>query len=254
MYNYDTSFLQTDPRSTVCLRRNSRTQTCPYSTIAPHQSSPYPEYLSPTWDKETQRAVVWTRLCEHRKLASQSLKRVNEQYRALRQEQQAQAEPRHEPSSCDTRLVEDFKTGLSKHVEVTDLGELHWMLGIEVKRDRAAGTIHLSQRAYIDSILNHFNFADLKLLSTRMDVQVKLSSEQAPASTAEFAAMRDVPYREAVGALNWAALATRPDILFTVLTVARFTSNPGPAHWDTVKRIFRYLAGSCNLWLSYGEP
>ena len=58
------------------------------------------------------------------------------------------------------RLVEDFKAGLSKHVEVTDLGELHWMLGIEVKRDRAAGTIHLSQRAYIDSILNRFNFAN----------------------------------------------------------------------------------------------
>ena len=72
-------------------------------------------------------------------------------------------------------LVEDFKTGLSKHVEVTNLGELHWMLGIEVKRDHAAGTIHLSQCAYIDSILNHFNFANHKLLSTPMDVQVKLS-------------------------------------------------------------------------------
>ena len=53
-------------------------------------------------------------------------------------------------------LIDAFKTGLSKHVEVTDLGELHWMLGIEVKRDRAASTIHLSQRAYIDAILHRF--------------------------------------------------------------------------------------------------
>ena len=66
--------------------------------------------------------------------------------------------------------------------------------------------------------------------------------------------MHDVPYREAVGALNWAALATCPDILFTVSTMARFASNPGPVHWDAVKRIFRYLAGSRDLWLSYGEP
>jgi len=149
--------------------------------------------------------------------------------------------------------VTDFKAGLSKHVEVTDLGELHWMLGIEVKRDRAANTVHLSQRAYIDTILHHFNFTNLKPLSTPMDVQVKLTSEQAPASAAEFAAMRDIPYHEAVGALNWAALATHPDISFTVSTVARFTSNPGPAHWEAVKRIFHYLAGSCDLWLSYSE-
>ena len=63
-----------------------------------------------------------------------------------------------------------------------------------------------------------------------MDVQARLTSEMAPASTAEFAAMRDIPYCEAVGVLNWAALATRPDISFAVSTVACFASNPGPAH------------------------
>jgi len=150
-------------------------------------------------------------------------------------------------------LVTDFKAGLSKHVEVTDLGELHRMLGIEVKHDQAANTIHLSQQAYINAILHRFNFADLKPLSTPMDVQVKLTSEQAPASAAEFAAMRDIPYHEAVGALNWAALTTCPDISFTVSTVAHFASNPGPAHWEAIKQIFCYLAGSCDLWLSYGK-
>jgi transposase InsO family protein len=149
--------------------------------------------------------------------------------------------------------VDAFKAGLRKHVEVTDLGELHWMLGIEVKRDRAGGTIHLSQRSYIDSILRRFGFEDTKPVSTPFDTQVRLTLEQAPADAAEFAIMRDVPYREAVGALNWAALATRPDIAFAVSTVARFSANPGMAHWTAVKRIFRYLAGTCDLWLSYGE-
>ena len=52
------------------------------------------------------------------------------------------------------RLIEDFKAGLREHVEVTDLGELHWMLGVEIRRDSEAWTIHLSQRAYIDSIIH----------------------------------------------------------------------------------------------------
>ena len=151
------------------------------------------------------------------------------------------------------RLVDDLKAGLSKHMEVTDLGELHWMLGIEVKHDQVAGTIHLSQWAYIDAILKRFNLANAKPLSTPMDVQARLTSEQAPASMAEFAAMCDIPYCEAVGALNWAALATRPNISFAVSTVARFVLNLGPAHWEAVKQIFCYLAGSRDLWLSYGE-
>ena len=151
------------------------------------------------------------------------------------------------------RLVEELKAGLREHFEVTDLGELHWMLGIEVKRDRPGQVVHLSQRAYIDAILRRYNLDDLKPLSTPMDHQVRLSSEQVPASAAECTMMRDVPYREAVGALNWAALATRPDIAFAVSAVARFAANPGPAHWEAVKRIFRYLKGTRDLWLTYGE-
>ena len=69
--------------------------------IAPHLSSSYPDYLSPVWDEDTQRAVVWHRLREHRKLASHSLRKINERYKALRQEQQTQVESRHESSSRD---------------------------------------------------------------------------------------------------------------------------------------------------------
>ncbi len=58
--------------------------------------------------------------------------------------------------------------------------------------------------------------------------------------------MHDVPYRKAVSALNWAALATRPDIAFAVTTVAWFSANPGMAHWGTVKRIFVISRGHVN--------
>jgi hypothetical protein len=127
-------------------------------------------------------------------------------------------------------LIKELKARLYKHIKVTDLGELHWMLGIEVKHDREGRTMHLSQQAYIDAILRCYHFDDLKPLSTPMDHQVCLSLEQAPTSAAKFVMIRDVPYHEAVGALNWAALATRPDIAFAVTTVACFAANPGPTH------------------------
>ena len=33
-------------------------------------------------------------------------------------------------------LIKNFKIQIAKHVEITDLGEIHWILGIEVRRIR----------------------------------------------------------------------------------------------------------------------
>jgi hypothetical protein len=98
-----------------------------------------------------------------------------------------------------------------------------------------------------------YNFIDVKPLSTPIDTQVRLKSEQAPSTPANFAVMCNVPYCEAVSALNWAVLTMHPDIVFATTTVACFGADPGPVHWEAIKRIFHYLASMCNLWLSYGE-
>jgi hypothetical protein len=122
-----------------------------------------------------------------------------------------------------------------------------------VRRDRKAQTIHISQPSYINSILCHFNFVDVKPLSMPMDTQVHLTSEQAPLTPAEFTAMHNMPYHKAVGALNWATLTMRPDIAFAVMMVVHFSANSRPTHWEAVKQIFRYLAGTCDLCLLYSE-
>jgi len=64
--------------------------------------------------------------------------------------------------------------------------------------------------------------------------------------------MRKVPYCKAIGSLMYAAVATRPDIAFAVSTLSWFLENPGEAHWQAVKRVFRYLAGTYNHALTYG--
>ncbi len=64
--------------------------------------------------------------------------------------------------------------------------------------------------------------------------------------------MKKVPYREAIGSLMYASVATRPDIGFAVSTLSRFLDNPGSAHWEAVKRVFRYLSGTRDYELTYG--
>src|SRR6202522_700164 len=79
-------------------------------------------------------------------------------------------------------LIARFKVEIAKFVEITDMGELHWILGIEVRRIREERKILLSQKSYIDSILRRYNFDDLKPVSTPMDPNIRLTSAQSPST------------------------------------------------------------------------
>lgn len=135
-------------------------------------------------------------------------------------------------------LITALKDKICTYVEITDLGDLHWLLGIEVTRNRESRTLSLSQKSYLDSIIRHFGFEELKPVSNPMEPSTKLHSGQSPSTGTEYAAMKHIPYREAVGSLMYASLSSRPDILYAVTTISRFSSNPGSAHWDAVRRIY----------------
>jgi hypothetical protein len=55
--------------------------------------------------------------------------------------------------ASSTSLVEQVKEELKKDFKYTDMGEIHWILGFEVKRDREKRTLSLSQASYIRAIL-----------------------------------------------------------------------------------------------------
>lgn len=145
-------------------------------------------------------------------------------------------------------LVAAFKSDIKSHFDMSDLGPMHWILSIEVQRNRTARTLAISQRAYIDTIVARFNPA-----TTPLQPGGALGKHQSPATPRQFEEMRDVPYREAVGSLMYAAMGTRPDVTFAVTALSQFMQNPGRAHWDAVKRVLRYLKGTRELWLVYGD-
>jgi len=149
-------------------------------------------------------------------------------------------------------IVQDIKSQLSARYSMSDLGEVGQILGCEVKRDGPIGRLTLTQRAYIRQIIAKF-FPNIQLtvVQTPAAVQTYLSKSMCPSSPEAIAAMKDVPYREAVGSLLWLASGTRPDIAYAVSQVARFCENPGKEHWEAVQRIFRYLAGTIDLGLRY---
>jgi len=155
-------------------------------------------------------------------------------------------------TGSNQQLLDEFKKTVNGKYSMTDLGPCRWLLGIRIECDLKSRTIALSQHAYVDSILARFNFDDLKASAIPMDPSAPLLKSQSPTTLTEIAKMKNVPYREAVGSLMYAAMGTRPDIAFATSTVAQFFENPGQAHWEAVKRIFRYLKGTRDLSLVYG--
>jgi hypothetical protein len=65
--------------------------------------------------------------------------------------------------------------------------------------------------------------------------------------------MAKIPYQEAVGTLMYASLDTCLDITYAVQVLLKVLKNLGEAHWDAVKRVFHYLKGTRDLWLTYGS-
>ena len=149
-------------------------------------------------------------------------------------------------------LIAEYKHKFNTCYTLTDLGPVHWFLGIKITRDRSARTISLSQTSYIDSILSRFSLSDTKPYGTPMIPGATYSQNDCPSDAAEAARMQKTPYHEAIGSLMYASVATRPDITHAVSALSRFLDNPGSIHWEAVKRVFRYLAGTKDFALTYG--
>ena len=112
--------------------------------------------------------------------------------------------------------------------------------------------LSLSQHAYIDTLLHHFNLKDCKPLAQPLDPHIQLSVDQCPTTIKEKPAMKAVLYQKAVGALNWVAVGMRPNIVFEVGQLVRFMENPGHVHWEAVKHVLQYLKSMWDWRLVYG--
>ena len=99
--------------------------------------------------------------------------------------------------------IASIKKELGKSFEMTDLGYVHYYLGIEVTQHPKS--IFLSQKKYIGDLLNRFGMTECNPLSTPMEQNLRLTSIEGK----EFEDA--TKYRQLVGSLNYLT-TTRRDI------------------------------------------
>ena len=151
----------------------------------------------------------------------------------------------------DLDAVNGLKKDFNTRFEMTDLGEAHYCLRIQITRDRTKGAIQINQTKYIENILQRFNMQDCKPAATPMQSGIRLSKKMSPSNDKELEDIANVPYQNTVGSIMYAMLGTRPDIAYAVGAVSQFNANPGQGHWKAVKWILRYLQGTKDHCLQY---
>lgn len=143
--------------------------------------------------------------------------------------------------------VTKLKKLLSSEFKMKDLGQIHFCVGICIKRTED-GEYQIHQKPYIESVLKRFGMEDAKEVSTPADVNVKLEQDDGFSKPVD-----PVEYKSMLGCLLYIAMGTRPDIAYAVAAVCRYSSSPTELHMTALKRILRYLKRTKELSLHYTQ-
>ncbi|GJT98716.1 putative ribonuclease H-like domain-containing protein [Tanacetum coccineum] len=144
--------------------------------------------------------------------------------------------------STKKSMCTEFEDCMHKRFQMSSMGELTFFLGLQVKQ-QADGNF-ISQDKYVADILKKFDFWSIRTSTTPIESNKPLVKDEDS---------KDVDvhvYRSMIGSLMYLT-ASRPDIMFTVCTCARFQVTPKASHLNAVKRIFRYLKHQPKLGLWY---
>ena len=141
-----------------------------------------------------------------------------------------------------TSIINNVKATLQDRFVMTDLGLLHYFLGIEI--NQSSSGITLSQPKYPLDLLAQFRMSDCKAASTPFLSGVKLEAKcSTPLGDATL-------YRQLVGSLIYLT-HTRPDIPFVVGMVSLFMQEPHELHWKVAKCILHYIQGTHTHGIHY---
>ena len=106
----------------------------------------------------------------------------------------------------------DFHTALTAKFTTNRLGELAWYTGCAFKRNWELGTLGITLKAFVESMLNRLGVNSSSDIPATPGVELRRREEGDPKG--------DWSYREGVGRLMWLSTTTRPGISNAVRVVA----------------------------------
>ena len=148
----------------------------------------------------------------------------------------------------DPTLVEQKKKELKEILEMSDMGEVNRIHGMEVTCDYDEGTLAITQTAYVDNILERFGMQDANATHTP-GYGPELSAEQPEDKPLGGEATKLYP--SVTGRLLYLAQSTTHDLCYAVDQLTRACSKPVEIHMTAAKHALRCLRGTTDLPIMY---
>jgi hypothetical protein len=175
-------------------------------------------------------------------------------------------------NKIDEPQMEEIKSKLMSKFKIKDLGDATSILGMRIKRDRAARVIELDQEQYIKQCCALLGLTNAKPMPTPENIAASHRSLSQPAASSGSDSDSEssdsdsddedisnetkltlANFRSAVGMLGYAALASRPDVAHAYSMAARQQQNPTQQDLTAIAHTFRYLKGSASHPLRFSN-
>ena len=101
----------------------------------------------------------------------------------------------------DILVLQTIKVWLSKKFSMKDLGEVDYILGIKIYKDRSKMLLGLSQSTYIDKVLKRFSMEESKRGRLPMLHGIRLTKGMCAKKHEERRRMNNIPYASALGSI-----------------------------------------------------
>jgi hypothetical protein len=120
-----------------------------------------------------------------------------------------------------------------------ELGELTMCLGMEIKRDRIAKTIEVTQDFYIDTLLKRFGYTDCDSSPNPPGGDFDSPDDKQPLASTE--PCNKSLYQQLIGSLMYLVICTRPDLSYYVGKLARKMVSPTTRDLQYGQHVLRYV-------------
>jgi hypothetical protein len=138
-----------------------------------------------------------------------------------------------------------IQAGIQARFTATAMGPTTRFLGIEIARDRTAGTLKISQKRMILDIAERYGQLNGRPTHSPLAPGTALTKLTDTSGYALY------PLAEVVGALMHVAVCTRPDIAYAVGMLGRHTATPDASHMAAAMHVIRYLVTTAELGITY---
>ncbi|XP_058771914.1 uncharacterized mitochondrial protein AtMg00810-like [Vicia villosa] len=130
----------------------------------------------------------------------------------------------------DEAMLKEFKQSMIEEFEMSDLGRMHYFLGLEVMQLDSG--IFISQKRYAKEVLKKFGMDKSKLVLNPNVLEVKIDKNDTGVT------VDGSMFKQLVGSLIYLT-TTRPDLMYAVSVVSRYMEKPTEMHLMKAKRILR---------------